>query len=125
MVVCATEFLVIAGHLYNMGWDDIHRWYVTYFEWNSILTKAHGGAMGRPYARKETAQKILWAGLWWPTLHKDCKPYCRECDACQRMGKPSQRDELPLNLQVSFQPFEKWAIDFVGMTEPPGKKRDA
>jgi len=30
-----------------------------------------------------------------------------------------------LNLKVSLQPFEKWAIDFVGPIQPPGKKTGA
>ena len=37
----------------------------------------------------------------------------------------SQRDELPSNLQVSLQPFEKWAIDFVGPIQRLGKKTSA
>jgi len=41
------------------------------------------------------------------------------------MGRPSQRDELPLNLQLSLQPFEKWEINFVGPNKPPGKKTGA
>eukprot|EP00253_Pinus_taeda_P012460 PITA_12460 len=40
-------------------------------------------------------------------------------------GRPSWRDELPMNLQVSLQPFEKWEIDFVGPIQPPRKKTGA
>jgi len=95
------------------------------FERNSVLTKAHNGSVGGHYAGKSTAQKILRAGLWWPTLPKDSKAYCRACDACQRTSRPSCRDELPLNPKVSLQSFEKWAIDIVGPIQLPGKKTGA
>lgn len=81
--------------------------------------------MGGNYAGKETRQKFLCNGLWWLMLHKDSKAYCRACDACHRMRKSLWRDELPLNLQVSLQPFEEWEINFTGLIQPPGKKTGA
>jgi len=95
------------------------------FERNIILVEVHGGAAGGHYARKATAQKILCTGLWWETLHKDSKAYCRACDSCHRTGRPLRRDELPLNPQISLQPFEKWAIGFIGPIQPLGKKTSA
>jgi len=76
-------------------------------KWNIIITEAHGGVARGSYAGNATMQKILLTGLWWTTLHKGSKAYCRACNTCQRMGRPLQRDEIPLNPQVSLQPFEK------------------
>lgn len=122
LVVRPMDFLVITGHFYKMGSEEILRRYVLDFERNSVLDEPHGGDMGDHYAGKATMQKILCTCLWWLTLHKAYKAYCRACDACQGTGRPSRMDELPLNLQVSLQHFDKWAIYFLGPIQPLGKK---
>eukprot|EP00253_Pinus_taeda_P031644 PITA_31644 len=35
------------------------------------------------------------------------------------MGKPTPRDEIALQAQATFKPFEKWGIDFVCPISPP------
>jgi phosphopantetheinyl transferase (holo-ACP synthase) len=111
LVVRAADFSLIVGQLYKMGPDEILRRCVMEAERPLILAEAHEGIAGGHYAGKETMQKVLRAGLWWPTLHKDAKEYYRACDVCQRVGKPSRRDEMPLAPQLTLQAFEKWAID--------------
>jgi hypothetical protein len=38
--------------------------------------------------------------------------------SCQRVGKPSCRDELPLQPVRALQAFEKWVVDFIGPINP-------
>eukprot|EP00253_Pinus_taeda_P035501 PITA_35501 len=38
------------------------------------------------------------------------------------MGKPTPRDEMPLQPQMTFEPFEKWGMDFVGPINPPSNQ---
>jgi len=82
LVVHATDYFVIVGHLYKMGFNEVLRRYVPDFESSSILADSHGGVEGGHYAGRATAQKILRARLWWLTLHQDSKACCKVCDVC-------------------------------------------
>eukprot|EP00253_Pinus_taeda_P030414 PITA_30414 len=39
------------------------------------------------------------------------------------MGRPGQADEMPLQPQVVVEPFETWALDFVGPFNPPSNQK--
>jgi hypothetical protein len=75
IVVCTVDFSLIAGKLYKMGPNEILRRCVMEVERPLILTEAHEGIRGGHYAGKKIVQKVLRAGLWWPTLHRDAKYY--------------------------------------------------
>jgi transposase InsO family protein len=58
-------------------------------------------------------------------LFKDVKVYARSFDVCQRVGKSSRRDELPLQPVRSLQVFEKWEVDFIRPINPTTKNSKA
>jgi len=82
LVVKAADFTLITGCLYKLGPDEVLRRCVMPHEKDAIIKEAHSGTAGGHFAGKPTTHKILEAGLWWPTLHKDTKDFCRCCDIC-------------------------------------------
>ena len=73
LVVKAADFTLIVGQLYKLGPDVVLHRCIMPYEKEAIIREAHSGTVGGHFAGKPTAQKILTAGLWWPTLHKDTK----------------------------------------------------
>ena len=74
----------------------IIRRYTPETEQGGIMEKCHASPYGGHFAGDKTAQKILQSGFYWPTLFKDCFELVKHCDACQRMGNLSRRNEMPL-----------------------------
>jgi hypothetical protein len=113
----------IGGYLFNTGPDQEIRRCVREDEVYDILKACHDGPCGRHFADKRTAYKILRMGYYWPSIFKDAKKYVKACDSCQRVGQPNHRDEMPLNPQVVLEPFDRWALDFIGPINPPSNQK--
>jgi hypothetical protein len=125
MMVRAAEYQLIGGKLYKLGLDSILGRCVLDHERQDRLWECHSGVAGGHVGGKATAHKFLEVGLWWDMLFKDAKAYARSCDVCQRVGKPSRRDELPIQPVRALQEFEKWAADFLGPINPIAKHSKA
>ncbi|GJW92640.1 reverse transcriptase domain-containing protein [Tanacetum coccineum] len=94
--------------------DQIIRRCVDGKEALEILEACHSGPTGGHYGANFTAKKVFDAGFFWPTIYKDAYELIKSCDACQRQGKISQRDEMPQNAIQVCEIFDLWGIDFMG-----------
>ncbi|RVW67963.1 Transposon Ty3-G Gag-Pol polyprotein [Vitis vinifera] len=83
-------------------------------EQQGILSHCHENACGGHFASQKTAMKVLQSGFTWPSLFKDAHIMCRNCDRCQRLGKLTKRNQMPMNPILIVELFDVWGIDFMG-----------
>ena len=83
--------------LYIYYADQIIRKCVPEGEQQGILSHYHENECGGHFASHKTSMKVLQYGFYWPSLFKDAHSMCRECDKCQRLGKISCHQIMPLN----------------------------
>jgi len=106
------------GYLFHTG-EDMHiSRCIHEDEIFDILKACHDEPCGRHFTDRRTGHKVLQIGYYWPMIFKDAKKFVQACDSCQRAGCPKQSDEIPLNPQLVIEPFERWALDFVGLINP-------
>ncbi|KAJ9551837.1 LOW QUALITY PROTEIN: hypothetical protein OSB04_015882 [Centaurea solstitialis] len=100
--------------LYKIGMDQLLRRCVHWCEQNQILHGCHTSPFGGHFGGQRTAAKILQSGFFWPTVFKDSHIFVKNCEACQRTGNISARNEMPLDNILEVELFDVWGIDFMG-----------
>ncbi|RVW23638.1 Transposon Tf2-8 polyprotein [Vitis vinifera] len=94
--------------------DQIIRKCVPKEKQQGILSHCHESACGGHFASQKTAMKVLQSGFTWASLFKDAHIMCRSCDRCQRLGKLTRRNQMPMNPILIVDLFDVWGIDFMG-----------
>ncbi|CAA7021487.1 unnamed protein product [Microthlaspi erraticum] len=101
-------------YLYKHCSDGMFRRCIPEEEVPGVLFACHGSDYAGHFATNKTVAKILQAGFWWPTMFKDAHDFISKCDACQRQGNISKRNEMPQNFIQEVEVFDVWGIDFMG-----------
>ncbi|GKA06520.1 reverse transcriptase domain-containing protein [Tanacetum coccineum] len=84
-------------YLFKICVDQMIRRCVHGQEVVDILTACHNGPTGGHHGANYTAKKVFDSGFYWLTIYRDAHDLVTRCDACERQGKISQRDEMPQN----------------------------
>ncbi|GJT57233.1 reverse transcriptase domain-containing protein, partial [Tanacetum coccineum] len=84
-------------YLFKVCADQVIRRCVFGQEAHDILMACHNGPTGGHHGANYIAKKVFDSGFYWPTIYRDAHDLVTRCDACQRQGKVSQRDEMPQN----------------------------
>ncbi|GJS85671.1 reverse transcriptase domain-containing protein [Tanacetum coccineum] len=101
-------------YLFRIGADQVIRRCVYGQEAIDILTSCHNGPTGGYHGANYTAKKVFDSGFYRLTIYRDAHDLVTRCDACQRQGKISQKDEMPQNAIQVCEIFDVWGIDFMG-----------
>jgi len=101
-------------YLFKYCPDQIVRRYIPDHEIPSVINFCHALTCGGHFSSKKTTAKILQCGFYWPTMFKDVHAFCVACDRCQRLGKLTRRNMMPLNPIFVLEIFDYWGIDFMG-----------
>ncbi|MFS7913713.1 putative nucleotidyltransferase, Ribonuclease H [Helianthus anomalus] len=110
-------------YLFRIGGDRVLRRCVSREEGVGILRHVHEGLTGGHHGAHTTAQKVFDCGFFWPTVFEDAQDFVRACDACQRIGNISFRNEMPQNPIQVLEVFDVWGIDFMGPFPPSSGNR--
>ena len=78
-----------------------------------MLNDFHEGACGGHFSRLSTAQNILRAGYFWPSIFKDCVDVVKRCHPCQVFACNMHLKPAPLHPIITASPFTKWGLDFM------------
>eukprot|EP00253_Pinus_taeda_P031651 PITA_31651 len=87
-------------------------------EIDKVLKEFHAGDCSGHLYWKSTADKILRARFYWPTLFADVKKYVTSCHKCQIFEGKKKLLPLPLKPISTEKPFQKWGLDFIGEIHP-------
>ncbi|GJU96467.1 reverse transcriptase domain-containing protein [Tanacetum coccineum] len=101
-------------YIFKVCSDGMIRCCVSGPETQTILNQCHHGLTGGHYRPNVTAKKVIDSGFYWTTIIKEAHTLVRLCEACQKTGNISKRDEMPLNNIQVCEIFNVWGIDFMG-----------
>eukprot|EP00253_Pinus_taeda_P022345 PITA_22345 len=119
----AKNFTIIDDVLFRQNYDSVLLRCLEKQEAQKVLQELHDGPAGGHFRADTTAQKVIHAGYYWPTLFRDAHEYVRKCPSCQTSSGRLKKSTFPLQPVNIEQPFEQWGLDIIGEINPNSSKQ--
>nr|GEY20247.1 hypothetical protein [Tanacetum cinerariifolium] len=121
MEVFMDDFLVFADHLSRL--ENPNMGELAEKEITDKFPDKHLMILKSKPNDEEPGRKVYEVGFYWPSIFRDVKDYVMKCDACQKSGNISSRDEMSQNNIQVCEVFNVWGLDFMGsFPDSRGKK---
>ena len=78
-----------------------------------VLHLAHTVPLAGHLGSAKTTQRIL-TRLYWPTVYRDVRDFCRSCPECQKSSKQRTVRAPLVPLPIIDEPFSRLAMDIIG-----------
>ena len=78
MIQRIIPFVMIAGRMYRKGTDGILRLCIEPEEQYFYLRHAHETVGGIHMAGNQTLKRLMWAGVWWPTMNAEAYDFVKK-----------------------------------------------
>jgi len=115
----SSSYMIKGSVLYKKNHEGIYLRCLDKSEVDQVLISFHDRfGIGHGWAHS-TANQILWAGYYWPTLFEDAHSHVRTCHICQTAAHRERHAAMPLQPVVEVRPFAQWGLDFIGTINPP------
>ena len=106
----AASFVMLAGRMYHLGRDGILRLCIEDQEKEHYLVAAHIAVGGIHMAADHTIRRLLWAGVWWPTMRAEVHNFVHTCLECQ--DRPPIPHATLFQIAVAPQ-WSKYIVDYL------------
>jgi len=114
----ASKFCIVDNVLFWKNHEGILLSCLTKDETDKVLKEFHAGHCGGHLYWKSTADKILRARFYWPSLFVDVNKFVVSCHKCQIFEGKRKLLPLPLKPISTERPFQQWGLDFIGEIHP-------
>jgi ribonuclease HI len=110
----APMYVVRVNEIYKQGYLESWLKCVAQDKAREMLAEVHEGICGSHQGAKTLAKRIIWAGLYWPTIKSDAATLVRKCEKCQFNSKISRVLPYEMISISSVWPFDLWGINILG-----------